>query len=222
MLAGCLLFAALLVEAGNVASMSRSSIYLFPLGFMLALLLRNERGLRSSGLVLIGPGLVAILVLAYSAKVVVDVNVSESRTIELDRIYELRDTGRFDLIYQALVYSSGNILFGGAEQALRTGAIALTPHNALVNALLMTGAPGFILMLSLVVIVLYYTYLLPAYSMTIRGLSGALAHGLSICVLMYLAKGMLHSDSFTTGGTIGWHLLGLWVVARNLSLANSR
>ena len=221
-LAACALLAAVLVEGGNVTSMSRSSIYLFPAGLLLALMLRGQDGARSRVLLTSGFAVVALLVLAYLAKTAVDLSISENRTIELARIYDLSDSNRLDLIYQALIYASDHILFGGAEQALKEGAIALTPHNFLVNALLWAGAPGFLLMSALGFLILYHTYIQPVYTMTPHGPSGALAHGLAISLVMYLAKGMLHSDSFTTGGTIGWHLLGLWVVARSLSLSHVR
>jgi hypothetical protein len=217
----CLLLL-VLVEAGNVAAMSRSSIYLLPLGCLLALQLRDERGSKSATLLAVAAAMIAAVAFAYVSKKVIDLNVSQERTIALERIYDFDAGGRVDLIRESLAYAADNIIFGGAAEALKQGAIALTPHNTFINALLWAGAPGLILMLGFVFLLVYYMFILPRHQLSHSGPAGTLAHGLAVCLIMYLCKGMLHSDSFTTGGTIGWHLIGLWVVARHAALGVRR
>lgn len=212
-LAGMCLF------AGTVLCMSRSSLYLGAVLSIPALLVRDSSGRTHKGLaigMLAGLGLLAMGVLAMRG---MQVSVSSTRSVDLERVYDLAFSDRAQLMLQSWDFIVSNPLFGGLETALKTGAIETVPHNFVLNAALYNGFPGALLMIAFTIALVKMLYVNTWGQKSKRLIDQPLAHGLALCAFAFLAKGLVHNDSFVIGGIIGWYLVGLW--AANASFAKN-
>jgi O-antigen ligase len=205
----------LLVMTACALAMSRSSLLLLLACAGAASLTKNKQGERSVTLIAVVAAIIVIAICIGVSRIsTVEINVSETRFRDLGRMADLEDSSRSTLVSEALAFIIDHPWFGGVTKALDEQLITLTPHNFLLNAGVAAGLPGCAL------VILFYLWLIKFIVKTSRLLNtkGDYKYymwflGLEFGMWVYLLKGLVHSDSFSLGGTLGWYLFGLMVAS---------
>lgn len=139
----------------------------------------------------------------------------QSGPYSLGRIIQMEDPVRAGFTAQALNFASKHLLLGGglpaylAESPDRTKIFgAQAPHNIFLNCLVYYGLPG----ICLLFVLLWRVYITCNRALGLMDLdpgSRWLVVGAVAGVLAYFLNSLFHNDSFVTGGTLPWWLLGL-------------
>jgi hypothetical protein len=130
----------------------------------------------------------------------------------LGRVAELEDSQRLELTSAALQFISKHVLVGGGQEEFKShqGKIyehQVSPHNMFLNCLVYYGLIGLALLLALLREIFQTCAkalrlnLSPNTRWTVLGAVGGL--------IAYIFNSMFHNDSFVSGGTLPWWLLGL-------------
>lgn len=180
---------------------------------------RGTRSARAGRRLLAG-----VLVVAFAAVALQAVDALPVGNVQgsygLGRFNTLTDPGRVDLAKRALVFSSHHPVFGGANayaadsqtlNQIGTSYEGQLPHNLFLDALVLYGIPG----LLLIVVLLAQLFFLcrVEWRSAIRR-----NDWLSIAILLgcvgYLVNALVHNASFVTGDSLPWWLIGLLFAAR--------
>lgn len=134
----------------------------------------------------------------------------------LGLIFRVADDGRFGLWRTALEFGAAHPLLGGGP--VRFNELLGVPrdniswpmsaHNMFLNALVLYGLPAVLLLLLLLTTV--YLIGRRALLATVEDPGGNwIALGAILGLIAYVTCGQFHPESFTSGGTLPWWLLGV-------------
>ncbi|MEZ4753477.1 MAG: O-antigen ligase family protein [Bdellovibrionota bacterium] len=200
----------LIFQAGIVVSLSRSSFVVFNFLVVVSFFWFSKRFLtnRTSKGGLIG----AILILGFLYVLLIELPNMSYESIkgyDTSRLFVFSNSGRISLWMIGISLAFRHPLLGPGNERFVTELGELTaPHNLFVNSLVSYGVPGFIF----TVLLLWQVVKLCKHSLRKAIMFNPIsAHsiGLVLVLIGYILKGMFHNDSFSTGGIIGWLLIGL-------------
>jgi len=128
---------------------------------------------------------------------------------ELSRMMTMTDQVRVDLREMAIDSTIRHPIFGVPANEFGVGIEndqPLPPHNVLLNALVYFGAPGFLLILWLLYLIVRLANDVWKLSFIKRDLLGC---GIVMSLLAFIFCGFFHNASFLSGAFPGWFLVAL-------------
>lgn len=200
----------LLSEFSIVAALSRSSLIIFNILLVAGVIIAGPIVYgRHRRLIYLATCMILIGLVYVFAVVLPQYDVQGYQGFTTARLLDRSSTGRLDLWSFALDSIFTYPLFGiGAEGFARESASNTGPHNIFLNGGVYAGIPGLLLICSIFFIVIL-DCIRSIFAQRAARYVNPLSLGLALSTLGYCFKGLVHNDSFATGGIQGWLLMGL-------------